>query len=95
MNTDSEIQDKILDALTWDVGIDSSRLTVSVRDSIATIAGQVRSVSDKLEARRASQCADGVRAVIIRIEVAPMSTTRFAAGKEGLCNGMTLAAVGD
>jgi osmotically-inducible protein OsmY len=95
MNTDSEIQENIADALIWDVAIDSSRLTVAVRDRIATIEGQVRSFSDKLEARRVAQCAAGVRAVIVKIEVKPMYMTYVRASAQGFINAMTLAAACD
>ena len=60
MNTDSDIQENIVDALYSEVAMDSSKLTVEVRDRIATIEGRVRSYSDKLEARRAAQCVAGV-----------------------------------
>ncbi len=94
MNTDSAIYETIVDALSWDIAIDSSRLTVTVKDRIATIEGEVRSHSDKLEARRAAQCAAGVRAVIIRIEVLPMNAGYFQSDAQGF-NCMTFAAVCD
>ena len=71
MNTDSEIQENVIDALNWDAAIDSSKMTVEVKDSVATLVGQVRNYSEKLEARRAAQCVAGVREVIVRIEVVP------------------------
>jgi osmotically-inducible protein OsmY len=72
MNTDSEIQVHVTDALNWDAAVDSSKLTVSVRDNFVTLTGQVRSYSEKMEARRTAQCVAGVRAVIVRIDVVPI-----------------------
>ena len=95
MNTDSEIQENIVDALYSDVAIDASKLTIAVRDRIATIAGRVRSHSDKLEARRAAQCVAGVRAVIVRIEVMPMNAKRYPAGDQELMKHLTFAAACD
>jgi hypothetical protein len=75
MNTDSEIQEKVTDALNWDAAVDSSKLTVSVKDNLAILGGQVRSYSEKMEARRAAQCIAGVRAVIDRIDVVPIDAS--------------------
>jgi hypothetical protein len=72
MNTDSEIQENVTDALDWDAAVDSSKLTVSVRDNLVTLGGQVCNYSGKMEARRAAQCIAGVRAVIDRIDVVPL-----------------------
>jgi osmotically-inducible protein OsmY len=71
MSTDSGIREDVIDALNWDATIDSSNLTVAVKDGVAILAGQVRNYSETLEARRAAQCVAGVRAVIVRIEVVP------------------------
>ena len=95
MNTDSDIQENIVDALYSEVAMDSSKLTVEVRDRIATIEGRVRSYSDKLEARRAAQCVAGVRAVIVRIEVMPMNAKRFSTSDQEIINTMDFAAACD
>lgn len=95
MNTDSDIQENIVDALYSEVAMDSSKLTVAVRNRIATIEGRVRSYSDKLEARRAAQCVAGVRAVIVRIEVMPMNAKRFPASDQETINNMNFAATCD
>ena len=75
MNTDSEIQENVIDALNWDAAVDSSKLTVWVKDRFATLEGQVRNYSEKLEARHTAQCVAGVRAVIVRIDVVPMDAS--------------------
>jgi osmotically-inducible protein OsmY len=72
MNTDSEIQQNVTDALNWDAALDSSKLTVSVRDNFVTLKEQFCNHAEKIEARRAAQCVAGVRTVILRIEVVPM-----------------------
>jgi osmotically-inducible protein OsmY len=78
MNTDSEIQENVVDALNWDASIDSSGLTVTVKDGLATLVGQVRGYSEKLDARRTAQCVPGVRAVNVRIDVVPMDASSDA-----------------
>jgi hypothetical protein len=78
MNTDSEIQDIVTDALEWDSAVDSSKLTVSVRDNIATLRGEVSNYSERMEARRATHCVAGVRSVIDRIDVVPMDSSSDA-----------------
>jgi osmotically-inducible protein OsmY len=75
MNTDSEIQENVTDALNWDAAVDSSRLTVSVRDNLVTLRGEVRNYSEKMEARRAAQCVAGVRAVNVMIDVVPIDAS--------------------
>jgi osmotically-inducible protein OsmY len=75
MNTDSEIQENVTDALNWDAAVDSSKLTVSVRDNLVTLRGEVRNYSEKVEARRAAQCIAGVRAVNVLIEVVPLDAS--------------------
>jgi osmotically-inducible protein OsmY len=72
MNTDSEILENVTEALNWDAAVDSSKLTVSVRDNLVTLKGQVRNYSEKIEARRAAQCVAGVRAVNVMIDVLPL-----------------------
>jgi hypothetical protein len=78
MNTDSEIQDNVTDALDWDAIVDSSKLRVSVRNNIATLSGEVRNYSERMDARHAAQCTAGVRAVIDRIDVVPMDSNSDA-----------------
>jgi hypothetical protein len=78
MNTDSEIQDNVTDALEWDAAVDSSKLSVSVRNNIATLSGEVRNYSERTEARRAVQCIAGIRAVIDRIDVMPKDSNSDA-----------------
>jgi osmotically-inducible protein OsmY len=75
MNTDSEILENVTDALCWDAAVDSSKLTVSVRDNVVTLKGQVRNYSEKIEARRAAQCVAGVRAVNVMIDVVPLEAS--------------------
>ncbi len=75
MNTDSDIEENVIDALNWDAAVDTSKLTVSVKDRIAVLEGQVRNYSEKLEARHTAQCVAGVRAVIVRIDVMPMDAS--------------------
>jgi osmotically-inducible protein OsmY len=75
MKTDSEIRESVVNALNWDAAIDPCKVTVVVKNSVATLLGEVRNYSEKLEARRAAQCVAGVGEVIVRIDVVPMDAS--------------------
>ncbi|MDB5542532.1 MAG: osmotically inducible protein [Devosia sp.] len=69
MRTDSDIRRDIEAELTWDPDIDATDIAVSVKEGVATLAGFVRSYTQKWEAERIAKRVAGVRAVANDIEV--------------------------
>jgi len=67
--TDSDIQDDVVDELTWDAAVDARNLGVTVAAGIVTITGQVSAYAEKREAERLAEMIPGVREVIVNIDV--------------------------
>jgi osmotically-inducible protein OsmY len=63
MKADSEIERDVREELKWDPDLDASDIAVSVKDGVVTLAGYVKSCTDRLEAERAAKRVAGVRAV--------------------------------
>jgi osmotically-inducible protein OsmY len=69
MKSDSEIERDVRDELKWDPDLDAENIAVSVKDGVVTLAGFVKSYSDRLEAEAAAKRVAGVLAVANDIEV--------------------------
>jgi osmotically-inducible protein OsmY len=69
MKSDSEIERDVRDELKWDPDLDASDIAVSVKNGVVTLAGFVRSYSDRLAAEGAAKRVAGVLAVANDIEV--------------------------
>ena len=69
MHSDQEIERDVKDELTWDPDLDASDIAVSVKNGVVTLAGFVKSYSDKYEAEAAAKRVAGVKAVANDIEV--------------------------
>jgi osmotically-inducible protein OsmY len=69
MKSDSEIERDVRDELKWDPDLDAENIAVSVKDGVVTLAGFVKSYSDRLEAEAATKRVAGVLAVANDIEV--------------------------
>jgi hypothetical protein len=74
MRTDGEIQQDVLDELTWDAAIDARNLGATVVAGVVTITGQVSAYAEKREAERLTEMIPGVRAVIVHIDVVIVSS---------------------
>jgi DNA-binding transcriptional regulator LsrR (DeoR family) len=72
MKTDSQIQLDVTSELDWDAAVNATKLDVAVKDGLVTISGQVGSYSEKWEAERAVQRVAGVKALVVKIVVAPL-----------------------
>lgn len=68
MKTDAQIKKDVEDELDWDPAI-TSTVGVSVRKSVVTLSGPMRSLSEQLAAERAAMRVGGVRAVVVEMEV--------------------------
>jgi osmotically-inducible protein OsmY len=69
MRSDSEIERDVKEELQWDPDLDASDIAVSVKNGVVTLAGFVKSYTDKYEAEAAAKRVAGVSAVANDIEV--------------------------
>jgi osmotically-inducible protein OsmY len=69
MKTDSDIKRDVENELRWDPDIDATDVAVTVKDGVVTLAGFVRSYSQKWEAERDSKRVAGVSGIANDIEV--------------------------
>ena len=69
MRTDNEIERDVKDELQWDPDLDATDIAVSVKQSVVTLAGFVKSWSDKYEAEAATKRVSGVRGIANDLEV--------------------------
>lgn len=69
--TDVEIQQDVLDELSWDPEVEVTDIGVLVDDGVVTLTGIVDQYATKLAAERAAFRVDGVRAVANDITVRP------------------------
>jgi osmotically-inducible protein OsmY len=69
MRSDSEIERDVKDELQWDPDLDATNIAVSVKDGVVTLAGYVKSYTDKYEAEAAAKRVASVRAFANDLEV--------------------------
>lgn len=69
MKTDTEIKSDVQDELDWDPAVTATAIGVIVNNGVVTLAGHLRSYTEKLAAERAAQRVAGVRAVVSEMQV--------------------------
>ena len=69
MRTDGDIERDVKEELKWNPDLDASDIAVSVKDGVVTLAGFVKSFTDKYEAEAAAKRVAGVAAVANDLEV--------------------------
>jgi osmotically-inducible protein OsmY len=69
IRTDSEIKRDVEEELKYDAGVDSTDIGVSVKNSVVSLTGFVRSYSQKLQAEMDTKRISGVVAVANDLEV--------------------------
>jgi osmotically-inducible protein OsmY len=69
MKSDSEIERDVKDELMWDPDLDSTDIAMSVKMGVVTLAGFVKSYTDKYEAEAAVKRVAGVVGVANDLEV--------------------------
>ena len=69
MATDNDIKRDVEAQLRWDPDIDPTDVVVSVKDGVVTLAGFVRSYSQRYKAEREAKSVRGVRGVANDIQV--------------------------
>jgi osmotically-inducible protein OsmY len=77
MKTDLQLQKDVMEELKWEPAIEASTIGVEAKDGVVTLAGHVQSYSQKWAAERAAQRINGVKGVVVEIDVAlPGSSKR-------------------
>jgi osmotically-inducible protein OsmY len=69
MRSDSEIERDVKEELQWNPDLDATDIAVSVKNGVVTLAGFVRSYTDKYEAETAAKRVAGVVGVANDLEV--------------------------
>ena len=69
MRSDQEIERDVKEEFQWDPDLDSTDIAVSVKKGVVTLAGFVKSYSDKYEAEAAAKRVVGVSALANDLEV--------------------------
>lgn len=67
--TDQQLQQDITAELKWEPSVHAARIGVEVKNGIVTLAGQVDSYSEKLNAEHAAQRVLGVKALATELKV--------------------------
>jgi osmotically-inducible protein OsmY len=69
MTSDRDIERNVTEELQWNPDLDASDIAVAVKDGVVTLAGFVKSYTDKYEAESAAKRVAGVRGVANDLEV--------------------------
>jgi hypothetical protein len=69
MRSDADIRRDVEDELRWDPDLDATDIAVSVNNGVVTLAGFVRSYTEKFEAEVDAKRVAGVLAVVNDLEV--------------------------
>jgi osmotically-inducible protein OsmY len=78
MRTDTEVLSDVTQELHWDPMITADGIGASVRDGIVTLVGHVPSYPVKIAAERAAARVNGVRAVVVDLEVRLPTTVEMS-----------------
>lgn len=80
MKSDIVLKGQVLDELEWEPGINAAGIGASVKDGVVTLAGEVTSYHEKVEAERAALRVAGVRGLVSEIEVHLPGTSQRSDG---------------
>lgn len=69
MKTDSQLQQDVMAELQWEPAVHAAHIGVEVKDGVVTLAGEVGSYGEKLNAERAAQRVSGVRALAVEMTI--------------------------
>ena len=69
MKTDSELQQDVMAELKWEPAVHAAQIGVEVKNGVVTLAGEVSSYTEKLNAERAAQRVTGVRALAVEMTI--------------------------
>jgi len=69
MKTDSMLQKEVMAELHWEPSINAAQIGVEVKNGIVTLSGHVDSYAEKWRAEKAAQRVQGVKALVIEMNV--------------------------
>ena len=69
MKTDSQLQQDVMAELKWEPAVHAERIGVEVKNGVVTLAGEVGSYTEKLNAERAAQRVNGVKALAVEMKI--------------------------
>jgi len=69
MKTDSELQQDVLDELSWEPGIHATSINVSAKNGVVTLTGLVSNYPEKLITENVPKRVRGVRQIVSEIKV--------------------------
>jgi osmotically-inducible protein OsmY len=69
MKTDSQLQQDVMAELKWEPAVHAAQIGVEVKNGVVTLAGEVGSYVEKLDAERAAQRVTGVKALAVEMKV--------------------------
>jgi osmotically-inducible protein OsmY len=69
MNFSTQLQQKVLDELSWEASINASDIRVNVQGDLVVLSGTVSSLADKANAERAALRVAGVGALVVELNV--------------------------
>jgi osmotically-inducible protein OsmY len=69
LGDDLQLQQRVIDELTFDPSLDAAHIGVAARDGVITLSGHVDSVAQKFAAERAVRRVKGVKAVAQELDI--------------------------
>lgn len=69
MKTDAQLQQDVMAELQWEPAVHAAQIGVEVKNGVVTLAGEVSSYTEKLNAERAAQRVSGVKAMAVDMTV--------------------------
>jgi len=69
MKTDSQLQQDVMAELKWEPAVHAAQIGVEVKNGVVTLAGEVSSYAEKLNAEHAAQRVNGVKALAVEMKV--------------------------
>ncbi len=69
LGDDLQLQQRVLDELTFDPSVDAARIGVAAKGGVVTLSGHVGSVAEKFAAERAVRRVKGVKAIAQELDV--------------------------
>jgi osmotically-inducible protein OsmY len=69
MKTDSQLQQDVMAELKWEPAVHAAQIGVEVKNGVVTLAGEVSSYTEKLNAERAAQRVSGVKALAVEMKI--------------------------
>lgn len=69
LGDDLQLQQRVLDELTFDPSVDAARIGVAAKSGVVTLSGHVGSVAERFAAERAVRRVKGVKAIAQELDV--------------------------